>query len=150
MLSENSDAHHLPLSFSSEKEVSLPRMRRIADVSPGSRECALDLDRARLNSRLRDLSRPLYDDVQPVEIDSGSDNADIACIRAEEDVSARITEVLSARLDRARRALERLEEGLYGSCEDCGRQISADRLKAIPEATRCVSCQESRDRRSAG
>lgn len=39
------------------------------------------------------------------------------------------------------RALERLREGRYGLCEDCGAPIPARRLQLSPEATRCVICQ---------
>jgi DnaK suppressor protein len=38
-------------------------------------------------------------------------------------------------------ALRRLDEGEYGLCEDCGTEIGAGRLKALPFAKRCVSCQ---------
>ena len=34
-----------------------------------------------------------------------------------------------------------LEVTLSGACADCGDRISAARLKALPDATRCVSCQ---------
>ena len=34
-----------------------------------------------------------------------------------------------------------LEVSLEGVCADCGDRISAARLKALPEAERCVSCQ---------
>ena len=39
------------------------------------------------------------------------------------------------------RALEDLEAGRYGMCEDCGEAIAPKRLKALPFATRCVECQ---------
>lgn len=38
-------------------------------------------------------------------------------------------------------ALRRLDEGEYGLCEDCGVEISAGRLRALPFAKRCLSCQ---------
>lgn len=38
-------------------------------------------------------------------------------------------------------ALRRLDEGEYGLCEDCGAKIGAGRLKALPFAKRCLSCQ---------
>jgi DnaK suppressor protein len=38
------------------------------------------------------------------------------------------------------RALEKLDEGSYGTCDGCGRAIGGDRLEAIPWATRCVTC----------
>lgn len=39
-------------------------------------------------------------------------------------------------------ALERMNTGEYGSCEDCGREISLARLEVQPFATRCIRCQE--------
>ncbi len=42
------------------------------------------------------------------------------------------------RIQEARRALE---AGTYGTCVDCGREIPAERLEAMPEAVRCVECQ---------
>ena len=38
-------------------------------------------------------------------------------------------------------ARRRLEEGAYGTCVDCGREIPAGRLEAVPEAVRCLDCQ---------
>jgi DnaK suppressor protein len=42
------------------------------------------------------------------------------------------------RIEEARRALT---DGTYGTCKACGREIPAERLQAVPEAVRCVSCQ---------
>ena len=39
-------------------------------------------------------------------------------------------------------ALDRLEEGSYGKCEDCDEKIPPARLKAIPWALLCIECQE--------
>lgn len=39
-------------------------------------------------------------------------------------------------------ALERLDLGTYGQCTDCGGAISSLRLQALPEAARCIACQE--------
>jgi RNA polymerase-binding transcription factor DksA len=38
-------------------------------------------------------------------------------------------------------AQERLADGLYGKCVDCGREIPAERLEAVPEAIRCIDDQ---------
>lgn len=40
------------------------------------------------------------------------------------------------------KALDRIKEGDYGLCIDCGMQISPKRLTAFPDATRCIGCQE--------
>ena len=45
-------------------------------------------------------------------------------------------------------AIEQMAAGTYGSCEDCSRHIAAERLRILPEATRCVDCQTRRDRSS--
>lgn len=39
-------------------------------------------------------------------------------------------------------ALRRLDDGEYGLCEDCGVEITAGRLKALPFARRCLPCQQ--------
>ncbi len=38
-------------------------------------------------------------------------------------------------------ALERLAQGLYGQCSDCGVDIPLERLQAYPMALRCIGCQ---------
>jgi DnaK suppressor protein len=43
------------------------------------------------------------------------------------------------------RALADIEAGRYGTCEDCGEQISEKRLKALPFATRCIDCQSAQE-----
>ena len=44
-------------------------------------------------------------------------------------------------------ALGRFELGTYGLCLDCGQEIDAARLEAIPYAPLCLSCQSKRERR---
>ena len=43
------------------------------------------------------------------------------------------------------RALERLDEGHYGMCDDCGEDIAESRLRALPFAERCRRCEELRE-----
>jgi RNA polymerase-binding transcription factor DksA len=42
------------------------------------------------------------------------------------------------------RALRRMSEGTYGVCEDCHKGIPLGRLRATPQATRCVPCERRR------
>lgn len=42
-------------------------------------------------------------------------------------------------------AMDRLREGTYGLCADCGCEIPERRLRALPTATLCVRCQEARE-----
>jgi RNA polymerase-binding protein DksA len=44
-------------------------------------------------------------------------------------------------------ALARIEEGTYGICTNCGKQIPEERLEARPWATLCIECQRERERR---
>lgn len=39
-------------------------------------------------------------------------------------------------------ALEKIKNGTYGVCENCGKKISEERLLAIPEAKTCLKCNE--------
>ena len=43
-------------------------------------------------------------------------------------------------LDQIEAAIERIEDGTYGQCEECGRKIAKPRLEAIPYAALCVRC----------
>ncbi len=43
-------------------------------------------------------------------------------------------------------ALARFDEGMYGICERCGDHIDPARLKALPYATLCMSCQQRTER----
>jgi DnaK suppressor protein len=42
-------------------------------------------------------------------------------------------------------ALQRLQEGRYGDCEDCGQAIAHPRLRVQPAALRCAQCQTARE-----
>ncbi len=44
-------------------------------------------------------------------------------------------------------ALARFDKGTYGLCIDCGKEIDAARLLAIPYTPLCLSCQSKRERR---
>jgi RNA polymerase-binding protein DksA len=45
------------------------------------------------------------------------------------------------------RALERLDAGTYGLCENCGNPIGKARMQAFPRATLCVECKQKQERR---
>jgi len=44
-------------------------------------------------------------------------------------------------LNKIREALERIDDGTFGTCEMCGEQISEARLKARPVTTLCIDCK---------
>jgi DnaK suppressor protein len=43
-------------------------------------------------------------------------------------------------------ALSRFEEGTYGICERCGKEIGAQRLEALPQARLCIECAQQAGR----
>ncbi|HEX8987959.1 MAG TPA: TraR/DksA family transcriptional regulator [Rhodocyclaceae bacterium] len=47
-------------------------------------------------------------------------------------------------------ARTRMEDGSYGTCIDCGRDIGVERLLAYPTAERCLPCQQLHERTYAG
>lgn len=42
-------------------------------------------------------------------------------------------------------AIEKIDEGTYGKCEDCGGEIAKERLKAIPFARLCIDCKQAQE-----
>jgi DnaK suppressor protein len=50
-------------------------------------------------------------------------------------------------------AFERIGDGTYGQCEECGGEIGIERLKARPVTTLCIGCksaQEAREQKQQG
>lgn len=49
-------------------------------------------------------------------------------------------------LDKIQKALDRLDNGTFGICEECDEEISMKRLEARPETTLCIRCKEEQER----
>lgn len=78
-----------------------------------------------------------------------NDNASPDTDAAEQFGHARSTALrneLSRKIVQTRKALTKIKVGTYGICEDCGKMIDTDRLVVYPEATKCVSCEEKREK----
>ena len=52
-------------------------------------------------------------------------------------------------MDKIDLALRKLDEGIYGICEECEEMISIKRLQARPEAPLCIQCKEAQEREEA-
>jgi RNA polymerase-binding transcription factor len=74
---------------------------------------------------------------------------DVAQASERQDMTFAQRERLAARIDRLTRALERLAQGQYGVCEECGQSIEPARLVAMPEVAVCRQCQERLERERA-
>ncbi len=74
------------------------------------------------------------------------DEMELAVQSVEQDVNVTAASVRSRMLQQIDYALERVAGGTYGECQACGEEISPNRLKAIPWAEYCLSCEELRSR----
>ena len=49
-------------------------------------------------------------------------------------------------LDKIQKAIDRIDDGSFGLCEECGDKITLKRLEARPETTLCIRCKEDQER----
>ena len=75
--------------------------------------------------------------------------ADAGTSLSDNDRSIAMVEAVEQQRLQTVEALARIEEGTYGRCVDCAKDVPAGRLEARPEAARCVDCQQKADRTSA-
>jgi len=66
--------------------------------------------------------------------------ADIGTDNFEQEFTLSLMESEGGTLEQIESALERIEDGHYGQCEECGARIPKTRLNALPYATMCVKC----------
>ncbi|MGQ9574234.1 MAG: TraR/DksA family transcriptional regulator [Thermoguttaceae bacterium] len=66
--------------------------------------------------------------------------ADLGSDNFEQEFNLTLMETEEGTLQRIEAALERIEDGTYGICEECGVRIPKKRLEAIPYAAMCVRC----------
>ena len=107
----------------------------------------------RFKQRLQDKERELLSDIARLEgeaRDSGEaevrDSIDDATTSQGASESLQEDTLASQTLIQVQDALKRIEEGTYGECTACGRQIEAARLEAVPWAAYCLEDQEKQDR----
>lgn len=103
--------------------------------------------RAELEGSRRDAVEELRglgaepDSDQVRELTGVDDNfADSASATAERAEKLALIDQTRERLHDIDRALERIEEGTYGTCEQCGGPIAGPRLEARPMSVLCVDC----------
>jgi DnaK suppressor protein len=70
-----------------------------------------------------------------------SDPLDQASYEADRSFTLRIRDREHTLIKKIRNSLEDIDQGVYGICEDCGRDIAVERLKARPVARRCIECK---------
>jgi RNA polymerase-binding transcription factor DksA len=66
--------------------------------------------------------------------------ADLGSDTFEQELSLSLLENENQQLAEVVAAVRRIDEGTFGRCEDCSKQISMERLKAVPYARLCIDC----------
>ena len=78
---------------------------------------------------------------------AGDDQADAGTKTFEREHELSLAANSRDLLSQVERALQRLDNGTYGTCENCGYPIGKARLQAFPRATLCVTCKQREERR---
>ena len=77
--------------------------------------------------------------------ESSSDPMDQASNQLERDFLLRLRDRESKLILKIKEALERIENGTFGVCEECGEEIFLKRLQARPMATLCIHCKHEQE-----
>jgi DnaK suppressor protein len=75
-----------------------------------------------------------------------ADEVDVIRLNEDREMSFATRSLLVERANKLAEALERLREGEYGLCVECGEKIAAARLRVMPEVITCVRCQDRLER----
>ena len=103
---------------------------------------------------LREEKKELREQLEKLENDEyegvgyGNHMADDGTEAFEQTVDMGFRCRIELSLERVNYALEKLENGTYGICEDCGGRIDRARLEALPQAVYCLECQAKHEYRA--
>jgi RNA polymerase-binding transcription factor len=88
-------------------------------------------------------------DEEVEEISAGSDNhlAETATATLDRELDYSLEENSEQVLNEIDGALRRMDEGTYGICASCGKEIAEERLEARPWASLCIDCARQAERR---
>ena len=80
-----------------------------------------------------------------VSRDDLADEIDMATANLTQSLTLRLKGREQQVLPKIDKALERIQKGEYGVCEDCGGEIGMNRLEVRPFATLCIKCKEEQE-----
>jgi DnaK suppressor protein len=100
-------------------------------------------ERDKLVHQLAELGSDENGDLRP-DLDFGEGFADAAAVTSERTEVIGIVETLKHQLDDVNEAVSKLEDGSYGLCHSCGKEIGAARMEARPSSLYCVDCKTRR------
>lgn len=102
--------------------------------------------RKEILSQVEHLEKDLLEEAQEQQNTPG-DLADHGSGELSQHLSVALMENDRQELERIETALRRIQEGTYGQCIACGKPIPMVRLRAIPWASLCLSCQAQNESR---
>ncbi len=76
-----------------------------------------------------------------------ADPADRATLESDRNFQLRLRDRERKLLAKIDEAVERISDGSYGRCEECGGEIGIERLKARPVTTFCIGCKSDQEAR---
>lgn len=76
------------------------------------------------------------------------DISDRASEGFEDELAVGLMAIEAAQLEDINEAIERIDDGSYGLCIDCGKAIPKKRLEVLPFAKRCLACEGQSERRT--
>ena len=102
-----------------------------------------------LEDRRREIQSEVQSRMKDVRADTGQagvvDDVETSEADIQDEIEFALIQMKAETLHRINEALERLEEGTYGRCFECGEEIEPRRLRALPFAVRCKDCEEARE-----
>jgi DnaK suppressor protein len=81
-----------------------------------------------------------------VDPDDFPDEMDTASSEVNLQFTGRLREREQGLLSKIEAALDKIEEGIYGECTNCGEEIGVKRLKARPVAELCIECKSEQEK----
>jgi RNA polymerase-binding protein DksA len=77
-----------------------------------------------------------------------SDNhpGDLATITLDREIDYTLEENEERVIAAIDAALQRIDDGTYGTCQGCGQPIATERLEAVPWTTQCIDCKRKEER----
>ncbi|MFC4499038.1 MULTISPECIES: TraR/DksA family transcriptional regulator [Streptomyces] len=107
----------------------------------------LQSEQARLSAELAASDEALVGLMRDSGDGAGDDQADTGTKNITREHELALAANAREMLIQTEHALERLDAGTYGLCENCGNPIGKARMQAFPRATLCVECKQKQERR---
>jgi DnaK suppressor protein len=100
----------------------------------------LEAERVRLHAAIEAVNHPgsLTDETGDLSIGKDDHIADSASETFMRELDGGLEENAEHLLGKVEGAIQRIDDGTYGTCEVCGRKIPDERLRAVPYATLCL------------